>query len=203
MIKLIKKIKQLFKDKQFGFNMIEIIIMISLLTLTFIAVMSLIMKTVELEYVTKTDFIAISLAKEGIELVEEIRNDNIKNGWDFYQDISCASPDPPTPPATNNETCYFAIDYKDYRSIDYYTGIEPIPDVNNLMFNLKFDSSDFYQYTTGDLSNFYRKITTVYHDNGTVINYNDDYLYVISEVYWEYKGKGYTYTEKTVLNNIR
>lgn len=180
------KIKKLALSQPGGFNMIEILIMISLLVLTFVAVMSLIIKNIQMEQIIKNDFVAMSLAKEGLELVEEMRNENLRGAL---------------PPFSNISNGLEGIPYN-FR-IDYFLGmasILPMPsglDDNSSI--LKFNDTDYYQYTgTGvgqEPSQFRRNITTVYFNDGQV----NRYLKVTSSVAWDYKGQRQIYDISTLL----
>lgn len=177
--------------QQLGFTMIEILIMISLIALAFVAIMSLVIKNVQMEQVIKNDFTAVSLAKEGIELVEEVRNDNLAQGYNFYKDLTVLSP-------INGSTHAFAIEY--ITDINNRPRIIPVADISDPQTILKFNNTDYYQHTGSGLgqteSKFKRMITTVFQNETDDLN---AYLKIISEVHWEYKGNDHSYRITTLL----
>ncbi|MFH0951249.1 MAG: hypothetical protein V1765_02125 [bacterium] len=188
-----------------GFDIIEILIMISLVTLVFVAIMSLVTKNIQLENLSKNDYAAISLVKEGLDLAEEIRNDNIIRLDPFFKDLTCDNPPLCTDTPEENWTCSFRLDYADNRSqlvfsrecYDPTSPPDPIPNVSDAEYALQFDDNNYYQYSSGAVTPFHRLITTVYHVGGI----SGPYLDVKSEVYWEYKGQGYVYDLNTKLFN--
>jgi len=188
-----------------GFDIIEILIMISLVALVFVAIMSLVIKNIQLENLSKNDYAAISLVKEGLDLAEEIRNDNIIRLDPFFKDLTCDNPPLCTDAPEEDWTCSFRLDYLQPRnqlvlSRDCYNPSPPldsIPRVSDATYTLQLDDNNYYQYSSGSIAPFHRLITTVYHAGGI----SGPYLDVKSEVYWEYKGQGYIYELNTKLFN--
>jgi prepilin-type N-terminal cleavage/methylation domain-containing protein len=59
-----------------GFSLVEIIVVTSIITLSFMGVMSLVRRTISLRSINEDSLVASQLAAEGIELVKNMRNDN-------------------------------------------------------------------------------------------------------------------------------
>lgn len=168
-------------NKQKGFSMLEIVIVVALVAIAFVGIVKIMNKTTQLRYLTRNDFIAQGLAKEGIELVEQLRNDNVANGVPFWNNLML-------PGVVDNDTRIIRLDYNGSSSI------LDVPSASDAVAILKFDISNFYQYTSGSDSKFGRAITLTYQDDASTPT---AYMEVKSDVYWEYKGDGHTYTIET------
>jgi len=118
-----------------AFTLIEITVAIFVITIGVVGIYALLPKALFVADVSENKFIASQLAREGIELIRNIRDSNWLtpgNDWD-----------------ENFNVCFGGceIDYND-------TAPSPWGDRY-----LKIDSNGFYNYETGNLSKFKRKIT--------------------------------------------
>ncbi|MBI3459054.1 prepilin-type N-terminal cleavage/methylation domain-containing protein [Candidatus Azambacteria bacterium] len=123
-----------------GFTLLEVIISISILTTGVIATIAFMNSELQQISYLKNKIIAINLAQEGIELVRNVRDNNLLNSKSFNVWIdgnanNCSSP------------CSYEIDYDDPKLS------------SSLDTKLKIDSNGFYQYNNGSDSIFTRKIT--------------------------------------------
>ena len=91
------------KTIESGFSLLEIVVTLSLLAISLVAIITVAVKILQLENITENDFVAKGLLVEAVELAEAKRNDNVSNTLAFYTGL-----------ATNNvegSTYSFAIDY--------------------------------------------------------------------------------------------
>ncbi|MFH0840856.1 MAG: hypothetical protein V1865_02665 [bacterium] len=166
-----------------GFSMLEIVIMVALVAIAFVGIVKIMNKTTQLRYLTRNDFIAQGLAKEGIELAEQIRNDNIENINPFWTNFFLLEP-------SDDDDRIIRLDYNGAPSILVVTGAD------DALATLKFDNTNYYQYSTGTDSIFGRALTLTYQYDASTPT---AYMEVKSDVYWEYKGDGHTFTVETRL----
>lgn len=173
-----------------GFSLIEIILIVALVSVTFVGVMGLTRRIMQMEHVVKNDFIAQGLLREGIELATAIRTENVSSSAPFWTDLSTA--------ATNGSQRIFSADYN---SINYSVRSSNIKNVTTIKDNdarIKYDSNGKdYNIAVGNPTEFYRMFTGTYHD-GTAEG-SDPYVRVKVEVYWESYGKGHT---QTLINDL-
>ena len=172
------KINAKQKKQEQGFSILEIVVMVALVSVAFVGIVKILNKTTQLRYITRHDLMAEALAKEGIELVEQIRNDNIENADPFATDLMLLG-------VGDDDTRTIRLDYTGVSSIAEVSGADDAGAV------LKYDATDYYQYSTGTDSIFGRAITLTYQDD---VNTPTAYMEVKSDVYWEYKGVGHTHT---------
>ena len=184
-----------------GFSLIEILLLVALVSVSFMGVSSLLRQTVQLEGLAKADFIANALADEGIGLVKAMRSDNVASGVDVFQDIA-ETPAMPAPLETN----YFRIDktLKNYIApAPFWTRNNaamalPSSDPTSSLARLNFDTSDYYSYNDGTPSEFYRVITATPIAYGAPRRFMIDVSSVVTLLY---RGKTYTYYRYTRLND--
>jgi len=155
---------------------------ISLLAVALVAIISVTIKILQAEHVTENDFIAKGLMVEGLELAEAIRNNNIDKLSAFYTDLTSASP-------ANGTTYTMRIDYTGANNATVAT-------LTDSLCRLLYDTTNFYQYTSGSQTKFYRMLKTTYRVAG-----GRDYLEVESQLYWADRGKGSTQKISSVLYN--
>lgn len=167
--------------------MLEIVIMVALVAVAFVGIVKIMNKTTQLRYLTRYDFVAQGLAKEGIEIAEQLRNDNIENTNPFWINLFFLPP-------IDNDQRIIRLDYNGAASIATVAGAD---DVNATM---KFDNTYFYQYTTGSASLFGRALTLTYQDDA---NTNTAYIQVKSDVYWKAQGDGHTYTNEAKIYDTK
>ena len=179
-----------------AFSLIEVLLIIALVAITFAGIMALTQRILQLENVVRNDFIAEGLLREGAELVTAVRNENASSSLAFFQDIWVA----PTPP----QTAYlFALDWQ---GVNYTGGfrdtanhVPAVTGASDVKAKTKYKASapSFlnYQLTQGDATVFSRYFKSTYKtDNG-----GRAYLDVEVIVYWEERGKGHSSNLHTKL----
>lgn len=118
-----------------GFTLLEIMVAIIVTTVGVLGMYSLLIKIIALADSNTSRFMAAQLAKEGVELIRNIRDVNMLSGnsWDVglttCSGVGCE------------------MDYND-NGLSVYAGRY-----------LKIDSNGFYNYELGAVSRFRRKIT--------------------------------------------
>ena len=157
-------------SKKSGFTLIEIIVAISVMTIGILAVYALIPKVVSVTGTSLDRFRASQLAREGVELVRNIRDTNWLSGnnWDKYL-TNCA------------DGC--EMDYNDSIPVAYQDRY------------LRIDSNGFYNYGPVSPANpetkFKRKIIIT---QSTDIQ-GTDILNVKVQVFWPGKGSPFEVEE--------
>jgi len=116
---------------------------------------------------------AAYLAQEGVEIIRNIRDTNWLQGFNQDNGLSNIC-------SVGCEADYTTGTNEETTELKSYTG-------NQLCIN----SDGFYNYFSGSLTDFKRKITVELVDS--------DILKVSSEVYWEDRGKSYNFTAEERL----
>jgi len=149
-----------------GFTLIEVIIAISVMATGVLGIYALVPKIVSISGTNLNKFVASQLAREGIEIVRNIRDTNWLEGVDFNGGLTTCS-----------GGC--EIDYDDSDFAAYDSGRY-----------LRINSDGFYNYDpvseTNPETKFKRKIT---------ITPNADILNVKVEVTWSGKGSPFVLEE--------
>ena len=213
--------------KQSGFSLMEIVIVASVVMIGFVGILALAERTIRFRSINQKALVAAQLAQEGVELVRYIRNDNWLRGLNFSYRINSDSRQVNNNNEAifaitiQGRTSDQFNDYPSLRSLYNTNGTpehkETLGCNNSTNFfdcYLKSEAAKLYQdpnfndfYTIDkdgslsetDYSGFNRLIKTVYHDNDTPTDYNDDYLYVVVKVYWQDRGKDYIYSDAVYL----
>ena len=121
-----------------AFTLIEVLVAISLLVVALLAAISLLIRTISLSSVITDKFIAANLAQEGVELVRNLRDNNLLNGRTWNYNLSAGK-------------YYLDLDDKD------------LTKCSNGCPYLKFDkTTGFYSYNSGLSSKFKRAIIINY-----------------------------------------
>jgi Tfp pilus assembly protein PilV len=184
---IMKEKKQISAKYKKGFSMGEVIITLFVVTVGIIGVVMLISNSIIHSADSRNQIIATELAQEGLELMRNIRDNNLKNSEAFDKDISAVangcvdlntqtsnSSDSVFPLTPLTLACPNLAGNPDYR-LYYHDG--------SGFYNYVHDNSHSYPVTR-----FYRKITssTSTNDNGTPADPSDDYAYVTvtSMVVW-------------------
>lgn len=149
-----------------GFSLLEIVVTLSLLAISLVAVITLATKILQVEYITENDFIAKGLLVEEVELAEAKRNANVATSTVFYSGMATST--------VNGSTYSFALDYT-----GTVVAVGALPDASA---RLKYDDTNFYQLTNGTNTKFYRRIVSTYNTK------NKDSLEIEAQVYWADRG---------------
>ena len=140
-----------------GFTFLELIIVFFVVIVGILGVFSFVQYPITASIVSVQRLAATYLAQEGIEIVRNIRDSNWVEGISWNSGLGEGD---------------WEVDYNTQNLSDGYNGDF-----------LKIDSNNFYNYSTGDLTKFKRKIT--------IDAANPNYLKVFVLVEWEEKGKNY------------
>lgn len=158
-----------------GFSILEITISIFIISMAFIALLSLTGQNIQAQNTNKNSLIASQLAQEGLELVRNARDTNWKNHLSYYENIY--------DDAGDNT---FSIDYNGTTNFS--------PDsINDNNAKIYINASGYYDHIdSGSATPFRRLVTTATTDK-------DEYLEVECKVKWNERGKDNEYTAKTLL----
>ncbi len=160
------------KNKNKGFTLIEVIVAIFVITVGVLAAYNIIQQIMIYNHQAEDRLTAAYLAKEGIEIVRNIRDKNWLqgDGWDDGLIPSTGAN------CNTGNGCFCEADYSDLTLFSYCGGASP-----NF---LNIESGNFYGYNSGSQTKFTRKIE---------INSTGDLLQVVVVVGWE--GKSVTAQE--------
>lgn len=166
--------KQKVKNNN-GFGILEIIISIFIISMAFIALLSLTGQNIQAQNTNENSLVASQLAQEGLELVRNQRDDAWFDHEDYDKYIYKAG------------DLTFTIDYT-ANAADYSAET-----INDEAARLFIDASGNYAHdNSGTATPFYRLITISTDDESK-------YLEVECEVKWNERGKDNEYTVKTLL----
>lgn len=156
-----------------GFSLLEIVVTLSLLAISLVAIITVATKILQIEYITENDFVAKGLLIEGIELAEARRNLNVSSSTlgvpPFYQDLATTSP-------SDGSVYSFTLDYN-----GNFSQVGALP---NASARLKYDDTNFYQLITGTDTKFYRRIVSTYNNTKNAKGSLD----IEAQVYWADRG---------------
>jgi len=211
-----------------AFSLIEIIVVTSVVSVSFIAVLGLIKRAITLYYSNQNQLMATVIAQDGIELARFIRDENWTTGKHFYENLA----DESSP--SDGRRAIIALDYQatlsdtkillgrekikqfwNTTSGNLLTGSSCSGDVNcylkdeNSQLYINNNQHGFYAIRSAitnlddkyQATIFHRLIETTYYDNGTPSDTDDDFLYVVAKVYWSDHGKDKSYFLNTYLFN--
>lgn len=156
------------KTQESGFSLLEIVVTLSLLAVSLVAIITVATKMLQIEHVTENDFIAKGLLIEAVELAEAKRNDNVQNDLVWYLGLATSTID--------GATYSFATDYNWSTST---AGVLP-----DAAAQLKYDDTNFYQRDSGTATKFYRRLISTYKKKTNV----KDWLEIEAQVYWSDRG---------------
>jgi len=163
-----------------GFSLLEVLIAIFIIIVGFSGSVALIVKTIRLSSLSVSRLRAAYLAQEGAELIRNVRDTNwlqIRQGdgvdWDEGLSNHC--------PGSG-----FIVDYT-------YSGqLNPDFPCYSGQF-LRIDNNGFYNYSSGQVTKFQRKIT--------INKIDDDTIGVLVEVFWKEHGENYSFSLQENLYN--
>jgi len=154
-----------------GFTLIEVIVSILVVTVGVSAAYIVIQQIISYTYQVSSRLTAAYLAKEGIEIVRNIRDTNWIEGEDWDEGLkNCYA----------SENKYCEADYNDTQAMTRYGILCVDPPCVDQFQPLKINSG-FYSYENGPETKFYREIITKPGAN----------LEVTVLVWWAEKGKTY------------
>jgi len=169
--------KRINKKEKSAFTLIEVITVLFVISLGMVGTLSLISQNIRSQSINEKTMIAYQLAQEGVELIRNIRDTNVNNGFNWLGVLG-----------TNGD--YF-MDYTDGRPLRWSS--EPT--------ELQIDENGMYRYNVvgGVDSGFSRiiNIATAPEDE------HMDYITVTSNVSWQDHGKDYNYSLEAQLYNWR
>ncbi len=165
------------KKKGEGFTLIEVIVSILVVTVGVLAAYTVTQKIVSYTYQVSSRLTAAYLAKEGIEIVRNIRDTNWLQGENWNSDLVGVGTEKWEADYTTRTFKGSGGAGEDCSQIPYYNC--EAYDPNNY---LRIDGG-FYNYVVGPGSKFKREIT--------ITPTGADELMVSVEVFWEEKGEVY------------
>ena len=154
------------KTKNSGQIMVEALVALSVIVVGILGVFTLTVNSIGINRVDADRYVAINLAKEGIELVKNLLDRNIEDDL-----------------AWNNLPGFIPgiIDYQ----IDYNDAI--LSPWNGAVLYFGQNGGGYRYQEAGDVStNFSRKIT--------IFNIDDSHIKVVSMVYWKSKASSYEFS---------
>ncbi|NCN25103.1 hypothetical protein GW935_00380 [Candidatus Falkowbacteria bacterium] len=183
----------------FAFSLIEVILIVAMVAVVFVGVMSLTTRSLQMENVIKNDFIAQGLLREGVELAEAMRNENVVGSISFASGLISTT----TAPCDTGPCAHIVVfDWTNVptsnRATVSSTQITPalaslFPATSTARLKLSADiastTPSFYQRTSGSDTPFYRYFEVSYDPNAPD---SKKFINVIVKVYWEERGKGHT-----------
>lgn len=165
------------KKNNFGISLIEVIVVMTIITVSLIGVLSLVIQNIKAQYINKNVLIASGLAGEGLELIRNGRDLNWLTQGNAWKQGLVGDGD-------------YTIDYGGPASINL-----AVDSVDEAGARLYVDGDGFYVHTaTAAATNFYRLITAA--DQG-------DYLDIKCTVRWKEGTQNHDYTAETHLYNWR
>jgi len=169
-------------------SLIETIVAIGILVTAIVAILSIGLTDISLGQQTGERVQAINLAKEGIEIVDSIRSSN----W--------LDPDNSWPYGLSSG--YYALDFQSNSLLNADVGGTDVKNCSNCY--LCQNSTDEYFYQCADSGAIFQRLITI--ENGTDLGdncSNNCEKKIISQVYWEDRGKEHTITLETRLTDWR
>jgi Tfp pilus assembly protein PilV len=161
-----KRIVNSFREgKSGGVTLIETITALFLLTTGILAISSLISYFIPVSSIASQKLIATYLAQEGVEIVRNLRDNNLIQGKNWDDGL-----------ANGN----YEADYQSQSLTNYADRFLKI--------------GDFYNYTSGELTNFKRKIN---------LEKTGDVLKIVVEVSWQERGRSHSVVVQENLYNLR
>lgn len=171
------------QDKQFGFTLVELIIAIAVFTVGIMGAFTLALANLRIARENQDRVIAADLAREGLELMRNIRDTNLLR----LQDNEDCHPNPGLQLctySTNIRRGLYAVDiYDNYPDVPpSLMGFCDNPGDNwfgctclNNGCDLNIDSNNYYSHDPGTVTNFVRRIATrPLCFDGTTENFNFD-----------------------------
>ncbi len=168
-----------------GFTMIETILAILIISTGVIGAYGIVTNLTSYGTISPTRLTAVYLAKEGTEVVRNIRDTNWLNNYSWDNGLASS----PCSPASDDNSCIVAWDSSALQLKTIVPGVgldDPIP-------SLKVDSSWRYNYASGTATIFTRKIK--------ITKPASDYLLVEITISWNDRNKPYSLTTRERLYN--
>lgn len=167
--------KNIFKKSFFqsnaGFNLLEVIIAITVITIGLLGAFTLANKTISSGKISANRVTAASLSQEGIEIVRNIRDSNWLAGNPWNQGLAAGD---------------YIVQYDD-------TSLRAFSNTF-----LKIDSNNFFVYDSGNDTVFKRKITITNNPDGDA---GTEDIGVRSEITWTERGRSHSLSAEDRLYN--
>jgi len=161
----------------------EAMIAAFVLAIGLVAVLQLFSSSLKNSLESRDRIIASGLSQEGVELVRNIRDNNILNGDDAFQDIGATGSLTDQKIDVSDPTLSSSANFSDKMLLYDNSG-----------------SVDIYQHTGGgDDSNYYRQIDVIF-DNKSTLDPDDDELTVNGMVVWKTTSFPIDYGDCTIAN---
>lgn len=125
--------RKIFKQNTAGFTLIETMVAVAIITIGFVAVLSLVNTSLSYISAIRNRLIAANLAAEGIEVMRNIRDSNWHHGWPWNSWMG-----------VNGD---YQVAYNSAYT-DYYNGAP-----------LRLNSNGFYNLNDGAITPYVRKIS--------------------------------------------
>jgi type II secretory pathway pseudopilin PulG len=190
---MIKKSIENNIQKNLGFTILEITIVIFIITLSLIGILSLSNQNIQVQYINKNTVIASQLAQEGLEVVRNKRDTNFLRGYDWEKSTSSGSrltiiPSWPTIGTPVKYTVDAATG-----AIATSTGIAT-NGINDSATKLYLNSVGLYTHAITATSTGFSRLITVGNENAASTS-------VTCLVQWKKGTNTYNFSAQTVLYN--
>jgi prepilin-type N-terminal cleavage/methylation domain-containing protein len=173
-------------DNNRGFTLMEVLVVVSIVTMGLLGVSSLSLQNVQVQSVNNEELVASLLAQEGIELVRNIRDRNwITSPYDQWKN-DIANPSE------------FILDYDD--NIPDHTISSPFDSAEIASMRLYLKDEYYAHDNTGTITKYHRYFETF---SMTEAADTADALKVVCYVNWNSRGRNHTYHLESHLYNWR
>jgi len=88
-----------------GFTLIEIVLAMTLVAMVFLAIYSIYAQTIKYDTESRYEIIAAGLAQEGVEMIRNIRDENVLNGYEINEGLSNGTVCHPKVDSSGNVLC--------------------------------------------------------------------------------------------------
>jgi len=132
------------KKRNTGQSLIEVIIVVGIMTILYTSITNLNSYSIKIGTLNKQKIEAGGVAQQALERIRNIRDTNLKNGYDFDKDI-------------NTNTSNKIVSYKDSSNLE--KGFKLVPGNEEILGNFKRQTTFKRQITAEKISNEEIKIT--------------------------------------------
>ncbi|NQU82779.1 MAG: type II secretion system protein [Parcubacteria group bacterium] len=163
---------------QKGFTIVELLVAITVMAVSIVAVYGLIPASIKISVTNTNKYIATQLAREGIEIVRNIRDSN----WLEQMESSTALWD------EGLTNCVLGCE------VNYTTPSiqDPVLPAYGVGRYLRIDANGFYNYTVGTVTKFKRKVAITVTGDGlrtiVTVTWSSEYPdVVIEEIFYDWR----------------